>query len=500
MKKILLSLALLSVVLSGCRKEQLPDQTKGEMSISLTSEGEFTPVTKVDASDAVDINDFGITITNKATGAKVLSWEKLSAVPAVIAMDPASYTIKATSPGVKDVAWNQPVYEGSQDFVIEGGKVVNIDLICTLRNMKVTVKCSENFTNEINDDFTIKVSTVNGYLEFTKAIIDQGTAMAGFFSVAPIAVDIKGTRRTDGSVVSHYFTVTNVAAKDHHVITVDAKETGLAQVGANGINVSYEVNNKPTDILLDSLVENPVEDDLTGTPVFQNASIAANATEVDTTVGSITLNYSLPIELADNANITLGSVAVTPSCSGKVLTLSFGKLAAATSYTLNIPAGAVVNSTDQSPAAAYTLSFTTKAKAVAVPITIEATAGIGSVAVYPKGATTFNVSITAEKGIEDLYFDVNSPNAGGLESLLTSVGMSKKVNLANMSEAEAAFWGDILGFEVDDVDFAKGRTNVSFSIGTFFGLMPAGSHNFVVSVKDADGNEKTEQINITITE
>lgn len=496
MKKILLTLTLLAVVLSGCRKDQRLDQTKGEMSITLSSEGEFTPVTKVDASDAVDLNDFAVAITNKTTGAKVLSWNKLSEVPAVIAIDPASYTIKATSPGIKDVAWNQPVYEGTQDFVIEGGKVVNIDLTCTLRNMKVTVRCSERFTNELNDDFTIKVSTADGYLEFTKAIIDQGTSMAGFFSVAPISVDIKGTRRLDGSVVSHYFTITNVAARDHHVITVDAKETGEINVGPDGISVSYEVNNRPTDIIIDSLVENPVEDDLSGEPVFQRASIASGATAVDTTIGAVTLTYSLPIALASTPNITLGSVPVTTSVEGKTLTVSFGKLAAATAYTLTVPAGAVVNATDQTAAAAQTISFTTVEKAAAVPITISATAGITTPATFTEGTAVgaFNIDISAPNGIKSLPIEVLSQALVNMVLELDN-GCDGTFDMAAMSASEAEFWGGLFKKTSSEV---KNATTLQFSIGSFIPMMPKGTHSIKLTVIDNNDNQVSSTVTFII--
>lgn len=495
MKKILFTLTLAVLAFSACNKEAVDLKGKGQMSINLTSEGEFTPSTKADETnpDVVDINTFEVSILN-ASGASVYSWENLAAVPAVIAMDPASYTIKANSPGKLDVAWNQPIYEGTQTFAVEAGKVANIDLTCKLSNMKVTVKCTDNFIEELNPDFTIKVSTANGFLEYTKAIIDKGTAQAGYFTVAPITVDIKGTRKLDGSTVSHYFTINEVAARDHHVFTVDASETGEVAVGG-GISVDYSVNQKDVDIQVGDLEENPIEDDNTGAPVVKGASIAANSV-VAPTLGSINVTYSLPIALASDANITLGDVPVSASVSGKVLTVSFGTLAYATAYTLNVPAGAVINATDNSEASAYSLSFTTEEEAQEVPITITATGGIEANAVYTEGqyGVTFTIDIAAEKGIKSFPVEIQSDGLKGLIYVLEN-GCTENVDLANMSDSENEFWGGMFGKSDTDI---YGATTVQFSIGGFIAMMPVGTHPIKMTVIDNEDNEKTVTITFVI--
>ncbi len=499
MKKILVLLSLAALVLSGCNKEKIELRNKGKMSISVSSEGEFTtpgtssaPGTPGTKADEVDIKEFAITIKNAQTGAQVQSWDKYSQVPSVIAMDPAAYIISATSPGTKDVAWNQPVYKGSQDFTVEAGKVVNIDLTCKLKNMKVTIKCTDRFFQELNPDFTITVTTDFGFLVYTKEIIELGTA--GFFSVAPLQIFIQGTRVKDPSkVVNQLVKVTNVAERDHHVFTIDAKETGEVQIGENGIKVDYSVNNKDVDIIVDGFEEDPIEDDNTGTPVLQSASILSGAV-VDKTLGSITLTYSVPVKLAEGANITMGDVTLTKSASGKVVTLTFGTLAPATNYSLNVAAGAVLNAADNTPAALYTLPFSTKSEGTTNNIVITSL-GIDSPVSYPFGASgvTFNIDIAAPDKIEELWFDIQSES---LKAIITGMGNSTKVDLAHMSPEEEEFYGGLFGLTSADV---YGKTQKTFSIGSFIGLMPEGTHPFLVTVKDQKGAEKSATITIIIT-
>ncbi len=494
MKKLLLAVSVLLVAMTGCKRVILP--TTGDVSVNLSSEGEFTQIVK-SSPDEVDINTFSIEIKSTSDNKVVSSWDNFSDMPAVIAMEPGSFVIKASSPGDKEVAWNQPKYVGIQNFIVEAGKVQNLDIVCTLNNMKVTVKCTDRFLTELNDDFSIKVATDAGFLIYSKEIVSQGEAIAGYFDVAPLIIDIRGTRKLDGSVVSHYFTIDNVAARDHHIFTVDAHETGQVAVGEQGISVDYTLNNKDVDIKIGDLEEDPVEDDLTGTPVVENVSVAANA-QVDTKLGLITVQYSLPVKLAENHGITLGSAAVTAIVDNKTLKITFGELEADKDYTLTIPAGAVVNSTDNSPAAAYSVSFKTKGGEVEVPITIDVPGMNECYVITDTKNLVFDLKITAEKGISNMIFEVLSES---LKPLVTStLGVDTKVDLANMSEGEEAVWGSLLKVTSAQV---KGAKSVNIPLGELIALLGTGElaniqHDFHAKVVDADGNVKETDVKVKV--
>ena len=234
MRKLFLLLPLFAMVLTGCNNERIKTGKTGEVILSLKPDGEFTTILRSSA-DEVDVNLFSVQITN-TTGKVVRSWDTYAEIPDVILLEPDFYTISAQSPGDKDVAWNQPIYAGTQEFDVVEGKVYNIDLVCTLANMKVSVICTDAFKNELEEDYNIKVSTDSGFLEWTKDIVEQGEEIAGFFEPEPMTIYIKGTRKLDGSIVSHYFQVSDVAPRDHHVFTIDVVETGQVSMG-DGISV-----------------------------------------------------------------------------------------------------------------------------------------------------------------------------------------------------------------------------------------------------------------------
>ena len=201
-RTIITSIILAAAVLAGCNRNELrPDgsEAQGELSLQIVPEGDFTPMSGTKATDdvQVDVNEFSLSI-NSAEGGTVMSWSKFSEVPAVIGLDPGTYTVIAKSPGNKSVDWLQPKYEGSQEVTVTPGDVENITISCSLTNMKVTIQTTEKFRNEM-EDYTVTVSSdKGGFLTFTKAIIEEGRS--GYFDPSLLTIDLNATRKQQEGV------------------------------------------------------------------------------------------------------------------------------------------------------------------------------------------------------------------------------------------------------------------------------------------------------------
>lgn len=513
MKKILTATIVLAVaVLSGCNRNERYGKTEGtaELSLSISSEGEFTPLpaTKAETSEddvKVDVNDFRLVIKS-SEGSEVESWSRFAEVPAVIGLDPGSYTIEASSPGQKAVDWTQPKYFGSQSVTVTPGEVENVAIVCKLSNMKVTVRTTEKFDSEI-EDFTVTVSAKDyaGIMAFTKAIVTEGRS--AYFDPTALTVDINATRKAKEGVEIENMNIIQTmeipagAAQDHHIITLDASETGYTDLsGEDAITVVYTLNNKEVPILVDGLEENPVEDEPGTAPVLSSSSITDGSVDVPVSTSSIDLTYSSAVALAEGASITLGDQACKAAVSGNTVTVTLPALSESTQYTLTVPEGAVVSAADASLAAsAVTLSFTTGAAESGEPeepaITITATAGIDEPVTYSKSAlpSEFNLTVKAPAGIEKYVVNVKS---AGLQGLLDMMQMSYSVDLANMNAAEEGFWGDLFGITSADV---KGKTELVFQIAAFLMAMPEETNELEVVITDKEGNTITKNLTIIMT-
>ena len=513
MKKILTATIVLAVaVLSGCNRNERYGKTEGtaELSLSISSEGEFTPLpaTKAETSEddvKVDVNDFRLVIKS-SEGSEVESWSRFADVPAVIGLDPGSYTIEASSPGQKAVDWTQPKYFGSQSVTVTPGEVENVAIVCKLSNMKVTVRTTEKFDSEI-EDFTVTVSAKDyaGIMAFTKAIVTEGRS--AYFDPTALTVDINATRKAKEGVEIENMNIIQTmeipagAAQDHHIITLDASETGYTDLsGEDAITVVYTLNNKEVPILVDGLEENPVEDEPGTAPVLSSSSITDGSVDVPVSTSSIDLTYSSAVALAEGASITLGDQACEAAVSGNTVTVTLPALSESTQYTLTVPEGAVVSAADASLAAsAVTISFTTGAADSGEPeepaITITATAGIDEPVTYSKAAlpSEFNLTVAAPAGIEKYVVNVNS---AGLRDLVDMMQMEYSVDLANMNADEEGFWGALFGITSADV---KGKTEVVFQIAGFLSAMPEETNELEVVITDKEGNTITKNLTIIMT-
>lgn len=252
-----------AVAFSACNKNvEVP--TEGELSLSVpTLDDAFQIVTK--SNDNID--DFNVTIFRPKDRWQMdfVFGEKKGEM---IKLGSGDYEITATSPVQEDAAWDLPVFTGKQDFKIIAGQVTPVSLKCELSNVKVTFVLSENFKKELST-YNVTVSNGKGALTWVKegTIDDFAAEKAGYFTAAPLDITVTGHRAIDDTDATTFMTITNVNAKDHHIINLDAKVTGhIGDENGEGIKIEIvtDVNEKSDDVYVDGLEEIPVgggEDD-----------------------------------------------------------------------------------------------------------------------------------------------------------------------------------------------------------------------------------------------
>ena len=246
----MLSVALLS---AGCKKSVPgPSQGFGKVAFSLSATGEY--VTK---ASEVDVNLFTVKITRPSDG-WTKSFDSFGSMPQAIELPEGAYTVEVSSPDALPAAFDQPVYGASANFAVRVGETVPVSLTATLQNMMVTLNPDSNFLNELSS-FTVTISNGEGAVHslfWTTSDIKNGPK-DGYFSVAPLSIHVDGYRAIDGAYTSFDGRITDVAARDHHIINLSAKTTG--QVGGITITVDYTTNDKTSDIEVPGLDEIPVD-------------------------------------------------------------------------------------------------------------------------------------------------------------------------------------------------------------------------------------------------
>ena len=257
MKKILYIMAAAAAVAACGTKNATQPEGMGQLSLTAVQEGAY-------ATKANDVlGDFVVDIVRPSDG-WTKHYDRYSDIPQTISLGSGDYTLTVASPEYRDAGWDLPYYKGSADFTIRVDELTPVNVTATLQNMKVSFVLTDSFKSELTS-YTIVVTNAASWdaadagersLIWSSATGDV-EQKAGYFSVAPLRVKVDGYRAIDDSETHSELMIADVAAKDHHVITLDARVTGLV----NGVSITIDpsVNDRESNVEVPGWDEVPVE-------------------------------------------------------------------------------------------------------------------------------------------------------------------------------------------------------------------------------------------------
>ena len=267
MKRSIITILAAAAVLAGCKQTKV-EENKGYFVLqSVTADADLNEVnvsTKAMPSELVDINTFVVKIESNLEGGGTQTYNYKDILDQAIELPTGSYRITAGSPAGKAAAWDQPLFEGTQNFTVVAGATSPVNVKCSLSNTMVSIKCSDTFKTELQE-FNIKVSaTDNDFLTWSKTGKENSDALAaelskdGYFSASELYVQIDGKREIDGSTAALTYVVKNVHPKDHIILNLDARVTG--QVQQISLAVDGTVNDRTENIVVGGFEEIPIPD------------------------------------------------------------------------------------------------------------------------------------------------------------------------------------------------------------------------------------------------
>lgn len=271
MKKIFITVLAAAAVLAGCREKTIEQKSGLQLKI-VTEQGDYVDKVVKSASEEVDVNSFTVSVEKK-DGQFEQTWV-YGQMPSLVELSTGEYTVAVNSPESAPVAWNSPVYGGTKDFAIVGGTVTPVDLVCTLQNMKNSVYCSQHFMDQLTT-FEVKIVNEDGHLvwgadevgiytenESGAKTIVKAPAKHAYFSVHPLSISVDGYRELDNTTANLKYEIKDVAARDHHIIYLDAYVTGQS---AMTLSIDTSVNDKEVDFIIpgidpdDSMIDDDIE-------------------------------------------------------------------------------------------------------------------------------------------------------------------------------------------------------------------------------------------------
>lgn len=273
MKRSIITILAAAAVLAGCKQTKV-EENKGYFVLqSVTADADLNEVnvsTKAMPSELVDINSFVVKIESNLEGGGTQTYNYKDILDQAIELPTGSYRITAGSPAGKAAAWDQPLFEGTQNFTVVAGATSPVNVKCSLSNTMVSIKCTDTFKTELQE-FNIKVSaTDNDFLTWSKTGKESSDALVaelsknGYFSASELYVQIDGKREIDGSTAALTYVVKNVHPKDHIILNLDARVTG--QVQQITLAVDGTVNDRTENIVVGGFEEIPIPDPIDPTP------------------------------------------------------------------------------------------------------------------------------------------------------------------------------------------------------------------------------------------
>lgn len=186
-------------------------------------------------------NDFKLTINKKSDGSEVKAFAKVSEATSPIELTPDTYIVKTSSNNFTVASWDNPLYEATQEVVIDPAVTKAATLTNTQANAGVKMMYAPEFTAKYAD-FSTVIESASGNLTYAK-----GETRTGYFAPGTITIKI-----TAGGVT--------YPAK---AITVNAKELVNMNVklsdGGNGkLNLTVTIDNSVTVRNEDFIINPPV--------------------------------------------------------------------------------------------------------------------------------------------------------------------------------------------------------------------------------------------------
>ena len=173
MKKLFFTLTVLLssiMIFSSCHSEKMNLSVTGTGQVKLSSmQMTYNTEPLITVSRATeDLNNYVVGIYKSADNSLVQEW-KYSEMPEIFTLDAGDYKLVAHSQDVEGAQFDAPYcYGESSVFTIVKDKIVDAGTVsCTLKNVKVTIKYSDDLKPLLSEDTQVTVTLGDESLAYT---------------------------------------------------------------------------------------------------------------------------------------------------------------------------------------------------------------------------------------------------------------------------------------------------------------------------------------------
>lgn len=238
MKKLFFTLTVLLssiMIFSSCHSEKMNLSVTGTGQVKLSSmEMTYNTEPLVTVSRAAeDLNNYVVGIY-KSDDNLVQEW-KYSEMPEIFTLDAGDYKLVAHSQDVEGAQFDAPYcYGESSVFTIVKDKIVDAGTVtCTLKNVKVTIKYSDNLKPLLSEDTQVTVTLGDESLVYT-----ADETRSGYFhcKATDNVVGVRFEGKVDGETESTTITTSyTVAEGTELIVNYDLVSASYVDPGTGGM-------------------------------------------------------------------------------------------------------------------------------------------------------------------------------------------------------------------------------------------------------------------------
>lgn len=386
----------------------------------------------------------------------------------IIELPTGTYSIHAASVGFdgKTSAYDKPYYVGTlENIVVSKDTETPARVVCTLANVKVTVKFDQSF----KDAFTSAIATISS-LETGAAdqlIFKMGeTQSVGYFPVMDLVSSIAVVNK-NGEQHNQKNEVTGVKARDHYIFNYKVAESGT---GSINISVDEATRTYTYDFTVPKKAELEVSANVWSNFAYLEASVPTSGSAID--VSKIEFQYKLPSENDEAWKKIEGGITTLEEGIYRII---FKGLSPETSYQCRI-------SYDNGASISSTIEFTTENQIVLHN---------GNFDLWTQLDKTWYPGSSEEAGNTTCFWNTSNPGTSqglaaiagvknpttGVSDFVHTSGKDKyaaklmSTDQASVFAAASLYTGNFLGLEISSMS-----ANMEF--GKPFTVRPIALHGF----------------------
>lgn len=239
MKKLFFTLTVLLsgiMIFSSCHSEKMNLSVTGTGQVKLSSmQMTYNTEPLITVSRATeDLNNYVVGIYKSADNSLVQEW-KYSEMPEIFTLDAGDYKLVAHSQDVEGAQFDAPYcYGESSVFTIVKDKIVDAGTVsCTLKNVKVTIKYSDDLKPLLSEDTQVTVTLGDESLAYT-----ADETRSGYFhcKATDNVVGVRFEGKVDGE--SEPTTITTsytVIERTELIVNYDLVSASYVDPGTGGI-------------------------------------------------------------------------------------------------------------------------------------------------------------------------------------------------------------------------------------------------------------------------